>query len=89
MAMAAAMAVLRATALANVVVAGGGDKDGCRKGRSNEGSNDCGEGNGIGDDGSDCRGDGDGNGCSLFGVDGGIYGIGNVATKSMMTTTTT
>ncbi len=33
MAAAAAMAALRATVLANVVAAGGGDKDGCRNGR--------------------------------------------------------
>ncbi len=89
MAMAAAMAALRAMASANVVAAGGGDEDSCRNGRGKEGGDGCGEGNSIGDDCGDCGGDGDGDGCSAFGVNGGIYGIGNVATKSMKTMTTT
>jgi hypothetical protein len=89
MATAAAIAAPRATALANVVVVGGSDKDGFRDGRDDKGSDGCGEGNGIGDDGSNCGGDGDGNGCSVFGVNGGIYGIDNAATKSMKTMTTT
>jgi hypothetical protein len=89
MATEAAMAALRATALVNVVAVGGGDEDGCHDSRGNKGSNGCGEGNGIGDDGSDCRGNGDSNGCSAFGVNGGVYGINNAATKSMKTTTKT
>jgi hypothetical protein len=43
----------------------------------------------LGDDGSDCGGDGDGNSCSAFGVNGSICVIGNAATKSMKTMTTT
>ncbi len=39
MARATAMAVLRAMALVNVVAAGGGDKDGCRNSRVDEGDN--------------------------------------------------
>ncbi len=89
MATAAAMAALRATALVHVVAAGGGDKDGCRNGRGEDGRDGCGEGNGVGDDGGNCNGDSDGNGCSAFDVNGGVYGIGNAATKSMKTTTTT
>jgi hypothetical protein len=89
MAMDTAMAALRAMALASVVAVGGNDEDGCRNGRGEEGSNGCGEGNGVGDDGGDCKGDGECNSCSAFGVNGGIYSIGNVATKSMKTTTTT
>jgi hypothetical protein len=58
-------------------------------GRGNKGGNGCGEDNGIGDDGGDCRGDGDGDGCSAFGVNRGICSIGNMATKSMKTMTTT
>jgi hypothetical protein len=58
-------------------------------GRGDEGGNGCGEGNGVGDDGGDCRGGGDSEGCNEFGVSGGICGFGNMATKSMKTTTKT
>jgi hypothetical protein len=84
-----AMAALRATAWANVVAAGGGDEEGCRDGRGDKGGNGCGEGNGAGDDGGDCGGIGDGDGCSSFGVNGGIYGVGKAELKSTKTTTTT
>jgi hypothetical protein len=43
----------------------------------------------LGDNSGNCGGNGDSNGCSAFGVNGGVYGIGNAATKSMKTTTTT
>ncbi len=89
MATATAMAALRVMALANVVVAGGNDKDICQDGRGNKGGDGCGEGNGIGNDSSNCGSDGDGNGCSAFGVNGGVYSVGNAATKSMKTMTTT
>ncbi len=56
----------------------------------NKGSNGCGKGNGIGDDGRHCRGNGDGNGCSAFNVNGNGCGVGNAATtKSKKTTTAT
>jgi hypothetical protein len=62
------------------------NRDGCCNGRGNKGSNGSGEGNGVGDECGDCGGNGEGNGCSAFGVNSGIYSIGNVATKSMKTT---
>jgi hypothetical protein len=89
MATATAMTALRATALANVVAVGGGDEGGCRNGRGDKGSDGCGEGNGVGDEGGNCGGNGDDNSCSGFSFDGGIYGVGNVATKSTKTMTTT
>ncbi len=58
-------------------------------GRGNKGGDGCGEGNGVGDDGGDCGGDGDSDGCSAFVVNGCVCDIGNVAMKSMKTTTTT
>jgi hypothetical protein len=87
MATATAMAALRAKAFANVVATGGGDEDGCHDGRSNKGSNGREEGNDVGDDGGDCGGDGDSDGYSVFGVKGCVYGIGNMATKSIKTMT--
>jgi hypothetical protein len=57
--------------------------------RGDKGGDGCGEGNNVGDDGGDCGGGGDGNDCSVFGVNGGVCSIGNAATKSMKTTTTT
>jgi hypothetical protein len=88
MARATAMAALRATALANVMVVGGSDKYGCRNSRGDVGGNCCGEGNGVGDDSSNCGGNGDDDGCNGFGVNGGICGVGNAATKCMKTMTT-
>jgi hypothetical protein len=53
-----------------------------RDGRGNEGGNGCGEGNDVGDDGGNCGGNGYGDGCSAFGLNGGVCGVGNAATKS-------
>ncbi len=89
MATAAAIAVLRAVALANVVAAGCGDKDGCCNGRGEKSGGGCGEGNGVGDNGGNCGSNCDGNGSSAFDVNGGVCGIDNAAMKSMKTTTAT
>ncbi len=48
-----------------------------RGARRIEGGNGCGNGNGIGDDGGQFWGDGDGNSCSAFGVNGCSCGLGN------------
>jgi hypothetical protein len=53
------------------------------------GGNFCSEGDGVGDNGSNCGGDGDSNGCSAFGVNGGVCGVSNATMKSMKITTAT
>jgi hypothetical protein len=104
-AMAAAMAVLRAMALGNVVVlavaiagdgfgkcgGGGSNEDGYCKGRGkgDKGGNVRGEDNGIGDDGGDCEGNGDGDSCGAYVVNTSGCVIGNTASESNKTTTTT
>jgi hypothetical protein len=55
----------------------------------NEGGDGCGEVHGIGDDGGDCKGDGDSDDCGAFSANGGGCIVGNAAMKSTKTKTTT